>query len=338
MPEKLDSYSSYGQKVISLFGKLLFTGERHSLIDLARMLNCSKQTILRLVGDIRRSYGVDIEESTVGRRKYYRLKKIGGIPPTLNLSETEFQALYMCRSFSEHLLGREILEEATRALEKGRTLLPKETPFSSHHFASFKPGSIDYTPHQEVIRTILEAMKRSRICKLTYKSIMAKRAKTFFIMPLKIFSHHDTIYLHARLARKPGKPYKKPEYDPLLVVHRIQKVELDKRLFTFPRDYDFEKTFNRNFGIIKEDSFEVEVEFTGFAARFVSERIWSPDQEIHILKDGGLRLSFSASSEPELIAWVLSFGNEARLIKPHWLVEKVAETVTRQFEVYARKE
>ena len=26
------------------------------------------------------------------------------------------------------------------------------------------------------------------------------------------------------------------------------------------------------------------------------------------------------------------------LIKPDWLVEKVAETVTRQFETYARKE
>jgi predicted DNA-binding transcriptional regulator YafY len=327
MAEKLDAYSSYGQKVISLFGKLLFTGERHSLIDLARILNCSKQTVLRLVGDIQRSYGVDIEETMVGRRKYYRLKKVGSVPPTLNLTDTEFSALYMCRTFAEHLLGREILEEATRALEKGRTLLPKETPFSSRHFASFKPGSIDYTPHQDVIRTILDAMTKTRICRLTYKSIMAKRAKTFYIMPLKIFSHHDTIYLHARLARKPGQPYKEPEYDPLLAVHRIERVELDERLFTFPEDYDFERTFNRNFGVIKEDSFEVKMEFSGFAARFVAERIWSPDQEIKDLKNGRIRLSFSASSEPELIAWVLSFGDEARLIKPVWLVKKVKQQV-----------
>lgn len=36
--------------------------------------------------------------------------------------------------------------------------------------------------------------------------------------------------------------------------------------------------------------------------------------------------------------WVLSFGHEARLIRPDWLVEKVPETVTRQFEAYGRKE
>jgi len=51
-----------------------------------------------------------------------------------------------------------------------------------------------------------------------------------------------------------------------------------------------------------------------------------------------LRLLTSASSKPELIAWVLSFGHEARLIRPDWLVEKVPETVTRQFEAYGRKE
>ena len=38
--------------------------------------------------------------------------------------------------------------------------------------------------------------------------------------------------------------------------------------------------FKQNFGVIKEDAFEVEVEFTGWAAKYVSERIWSPDQKI----------------------------------------------------------
>ena len=72
MPEKRDYYSSYGQKLISLFAKLLFTQRSHSLIELSRMLHCSKQTVLRLVDDIRRSYGVEIEEAMENRKKYYR--------------------------------------------------------------------------------------------------------------------------------------------------------------------------------------------------------------------------------------------------------------------------
>ncbi len=76
MPEKRDYYSSYGQKLISLFAKLLFTQRSHSLIELSRMLNCSKQTVLRLVDDIRRSYGVEIEEFLEGKRRYYQIKRL----------------------------------------------------------------------------------------------------------------------------------------------------------------------------------------------------------------------------------------------------------------------
>ena len=275
MPRK-NSDKTYGEKLISLFARLLFTREPHSLSDLARMLDCSKQTVLRLIEDIERSYKVNIEWSMEGRRRFFRLKTLGQQPPTLNLTVTELHTLYMCSSFAEHLLGRQFLEEATRALEKGRALLPKETHFSSHHFASFRPGTIDYTPHQESIRTLLEAMEKSRVCKISYRAILAKKSKTFYIKPYRLFSHQDTVYLHAGLARKPGQPYKEPAFDPLLAVHRIQKAELDERPFTFPEDYDFEKIFNRNFGVIKEEAFEVKVEFVGFAAGFVAERIWSP--------------------------------------------------------------
>ncbi|OQY08824.1 MAG: hypothetical protein B6I30_10725 [Desulfobacteraceae bacterium 4572_187] len=118
---------TYGEKLISLFAKLLFTGERHSLTDLTRMLDYSKQTVLKLVADIERSYKVNIEWSMEGRRRYFRLKTLAQHPPTLNLTTAEMHALYMCSSFAQHRLGRRFLEEATRGLEKSRALLPQKT-------------------------------------------------------------------------------------------------------------------------------------------------------------------------------------------------------------------
>ena len=143
MPEKRDYYSSYGQKLISLFAKLLFSGKSHSLIELSRMLNCSKQTVLRLVDDIRRAYGVDIEESMENRKKYYRIKKAFQITPVVNLTKSELQSLYMCRAFAEHLLGNHIYDDATRALEKSHAILSGQHGFSSRNFGSFASGSID---------------------------------------------------------------------------------------------------------------------------------------------------------------------------------------------------
>ena len=44
-------HKSYGQKLISLFVRLLFSGESYSLTELARMLDCSNQSLRREIGD-----------------------------------------------------------------------------------------------------------------------------------------------------------------------------------------------------------------------------------------------------------------------------------------------
>jgi DNA-binding transcriptional regulator GbsR (MarR family) len=75
MPKKLSDHRSYGEKLISLFAKLLFSKESYSLTELSKMLGCSKQSVMRIVSDIRMAYSVEIEESSYGNRKYYRMGK-----------------------------------------------------------------------------------------------------------------------------------------------------------------------------------------------------------------------------------------------------------------------
>jgi predicted DNA-binding transcriptional regulator YafY len=78
----------------------------------------------------------------------------------------------------------------------------------------------------------------------------------------------------------------------------------------------------------------VAVELTGWAARYVAERVWSPDQKIEKKGKDKIRLIFKASSEPEVTGWLLSFGDQAKLIEPDWLVEIVSTTVQRLKEKY----
>ena len=144
MAKKLDSYKSYGQKLMSLFARLMFSGERLSLSELARIENCSKQSIGRLINDIRMSYGMDIEESFQGNKKYYRIKRPNSRLPETQLTETEMRTLQMCRDFTEHLIGKPLYEEATRALLKSQVLLPEKDNIFRCHFASFRPGTIDF--------------------------------------------------------------------------------------------------------------------------------------------------------------------------------------------------
>jgi len=176
-------------------------------------------------------------------------------------------------------------------------------------------------------------MEKQKVCKLTYQAVNASRPKTYYIKPLKLFSYHDAMYLHSQKTKEPGKPYKAPKYDPLLAVHRMKSIELTNISFQ-PEPFDFEKTFNQHFGVMKDEAFEVEVIFNGWAASFVAERRWSPDQEIIKKGKNKVILKFTASSVPEVKSWLLSFGDEATLIEPKWLVKEIETEIANMAKCY----
>jgi predicted DNA-binding transcriptional regulator YafY len=334
MPEKYDPYKSYGEKLIGLFVRLLFSGESHSLTDLARMLDCSKQTVLRLIDNIRKAYGINIEETKQGNRSYYRIRKSIASLQNIPLTEAELQSLQLCKSFTQHLVGKKLYEEATQAILKSKTSLAGGHQVGECHFTAFRPGTIDYTPQHQIIHTLIDAMEKQLVCKMTYQPVNSPKPKKYYIKPIKLFSYRDAIYLHAQKAKEPGKPYTAPKYDPLLAVHRMKTVELTDIKFQ-PEKFDFERAFNQQFGIIKEKAFDVEVAFTGWAATYVSERMWSPNQEIIPKGKNKIILKFTASSEPELISWVLSFGDQATLIKPDWLIKELKSEIAKMADHYS---
>jgi predicted DNA-binding transcriptional regulator YafY len=323
MPKKIDLDKTHAQKVIKLYSRLLFSNQHHSLTDLSTFLNCSKQTVQRIVDHINSSYEVIINEEIINRRKYYSISKLHKNLPVLSMNESEYQTLQMCKAFTENLLGKELFEEATRALEKSHALLTAPRKLRSDHFTALKPGRIDYSPYGAIIRKIIDALDQKKVCKIIYHSPDQENSKIFFVKPLKLFSYDNALYLHARKAMTPGKKYNHPKFDPLLAIHRFKDVEVTDTKYEFPSDYDFDKAFNLSFGIIEAESFQVAVIFTGFAAAYVAERIWSEDQIIEKQEGGAIKLIFNTSSIPEVISWILSFDKEASVVEPDWLRERI---------------
>jgi len=74
MPRKKNSSKTYGQKVIHLFAEMLFSNEKRSLSELIQMLDCSKQTVSRIIDDITLAYSIQIEESSKENKNILALK------------------------------------------------------------------------------------------------------------------------------------------------------------------------------------------------------------------------------------------------------------------------
>ena len=54
-------------------------------------------------------------------------------------------------------------------------------------------------------------------------------------------------------------------------------------------------------------------------------------------RNGKVNLKFTATSEPELFRWVLSFGPEASVFKPDWLVEQIKDALKSMQNNYSAK-
>ena len=331
MPQKLTPDTTYGQKLVSLFARLLFTGEWLGLVDLARDLGCSKQTVLRLVDDITLSYEAAVESKLEGGRRYYRIaRRVPGEPAAM-LTPQEMDALLMCRAFTKHLLGNRGFVEAERALEKTSQLLAVGGDgdgggeLGEGRFGVFRPGSIDYTPFMGYLHTISEAIGERRVCEAEYRKPGERRSKVFRFKPLKVFSWRESIYVHGRYAVMPGKKWKDVGYDPIWALQRFRRVEKTEVEFKWPADYDFEKGLNREFGMLRGEKFRVVAEFTGWAADYVAEREWSPGQVVEWAKQGKLRLEFDAVSRDEVVSWVIGFGAHCRVVSPEVIVAAINE-------------
>jgi len=335
MPPKIQADKDHGQKVIELFFKLFFSPYEYSLTELARELECSKQTVGRIVDKINYSLeGIKIEDFIKNRKRYFKINKKNVPVKAMNLSQSEYGMLQMCCSFTRHLMGKESFDQAVSALGKSQVLIKDKKTISPKHFAAFVPGTIDYSGHQQIIKDLIIAMEKQKVCKISYQSLGNIKAKTFYLKPLKLFSRDDTIYLHAQMAKDPGKKYKTPKFDPLLAVHRMEYLEITTTSFEYPKNFSFEEAFNQTFGVMKEDLFQVRVEFEGYAAMHVKERIWSTDQTIKEKSDGRIELIFTASSYIETLSWILSYGHEAKVIEPHWLVDEIHSELEKMRNLY----
>ena len=74
----------------------------------------------------------------------------------------------------------------------------------------------------------------------------------------------------------------------------------------------------------------VRVRFQPFAAQLVRERIWHHSQRIKELRDGGLELQLQLGSLEEIERWILSWGDQAEVLEPAKLRQRLAE-VGRKF-------
>ena len=76
-------------------------------------------------------------------------------------------------------------------------------------------------------------------------------------------------------------------------------------------------------------NYEVVIRFNARVADYIREKKWHESQQLRELKGGGVELRMKLSSLLEVERWILSWGGDARVIKPRELTEAIKQAARR---------
>lgn len=337
MAKKWNSDSTPTEKVLVLFGLLLFNRRSYSLTELSSeyCLNASKATVLRLLRQLSSSRLIPLQVEKRGRENYYCLKRQKVLPGFALDADGLFQ-LAMCRDFIANLLPTAVREQTLACISRVAELLPPEQGALPPAIAgSLGKGTIDYSPFQSVFETLARAISIRRVCRVQYRSAAGGKPRTFDFAPLRLQAYHDCLYVDGWDLTDDDPPELRHDDQLRLALQRFGGCELTEKsashLPPLPKN-------NGAMGIMParpEDEFEIRVHFDRRVASYVAERQWSQEQKIEFNPDdGSVTLTARMANASEAMAWLLGFGDAATLLSPTWLARDLAQTLERMLEKY----
>jgi proteasome accessory factor B len=196
---------------------------------------------------------------------------------------------------------------------------------------SLSKGRIDYTPFQEILRTMITAITKGLVCSVGYNASIRDEPKDFEYAPKRLIAYHESIRISGWVVSPNESPitlYDKPTN---FLLHRITRASLTKRSAKLLPEIDDRPGA---FGLMSDEPFVATVRFDESAATYVAEREWSLDQKIEQESGGGIVLTMTAQNTPEFASWVLSFGAAAEVLSPQWLRSEICERVREMAALY----
>ena len=115
---------------------------------------------------------------------------------------------------------------------------------------------------------------------------------------------------------------------------RIIAISLTDRKFIPRKEIDPIKYFENSWGVFSGQPVEVEVEFSGTAARVVSLGHHHPGEKITPVGDGKIKYQVTVRGIEEICRWLIGFGGEARVVRPESLILELRNRAKEIIKIY----
>src|SRR6185436_2427966 len=250
---------------------------------------------------------------------YYYTEKVSAFP-TMQITEGELVALVIAEKALQQYRGTQFEKPLLSAIRKIEQSLPDTISLNLadvEQTISFRTRA-EPVLNLEIFDALAQATAHRRQLELTYRKAGNRQSEARLIDPYHLANINGEWYLFAwDHARKDIRTF---------VPARIQSVKPTGKTFPRPQKFSLDERLRGSFGVHSgRDEHEVVLRFNRRVADLVREKKWHESQQLKELKNGEVELRLKLSSLAEIERWVLSWGGDAKVLKPRELVESVKQ-------------
>lgn len=297
--------------------------------DLAEAFEVTKRQVYRDLDRIHEE-GHPLEQSDGEGEKTWCLP-LGykGLPP-ITVSPYELMALHFAKRHLDYLRGTPFVDDLDSLIKKVEGGLSHRV---FNHLARidqvFLPRSgpvRDYAGQKVVLKQLQKALLLQCTVVLRHRRPGYEEPAEHRVDPYLLLLYQFGLYLVGYSRRA--------EALRMFAVERIVSVEVLEDRFNLPEELKLGQIYENLFGLVDEPAQTVRIQFAPDVAYLVKERRWHPSQRNEVQKDGSVIVTFTIGGMDELASWVLSWGQDARVLEPQALVEAVKSHLLRALRQY----
>lgn len=256
----------------------------------------------------------------------------GSFRPPADLTADETLALWALANSVGDQLQLPLFASARTAVAKLERTLPSRERRRFRQTAQsiwFLPAKVsNLTVKSVVYQTLVEAISKRRVVQIEYVSLTEWERIVTKISPYRLFFCQRAWQIIGRssLHREIR----------VFNLARIESLTLLNQRFSIPRNFTMEQRIGNAWNMIPEagqDSHLV-VKFGSLVARNVAEVTWHKTQRTKLLPDGSLIFQATVSGLSEVVWWILSYGDQAEVLRPAKLRRLIARRVRKLAAIY----
>jgi predicted DNA-binding transcriptional regulator YafY len=250
------------------------------------------------------------------------------------LTVPEAITLAMAEYFLQNLLPQPMLRQLQPQFQAAHKILATQGAGNHRRTWLSKVVSVSATQpllapkiDAEVQSVISGALLNERQALIRYRRRSEAKAITARIHPLALIQRGPMLYLCCRFF----------DYDDLrtLALNRISSVTLLEESTVYPKGFSLQEMADKGvWGFGAGEKEKLEAVFSPGYGDHLYETPLSRDQVITVLHDGALRIEATVADAPQLLWWLLGFGEGVEVIRPAKLRQAIVLAVNNMAAQY----